>query len=183
MSYSWKDVAEGWCVPRRDFVGCEVAVLPPFAPFEKLTQENQSYSIDQFASLALQDHPGFRVHLLKSKKPEVRSSAVLIADGQRVGFVTRKTAGCDVIALAPEQCGKGLAAPLLLITRALRANLQISMVTDIKRATKVLFCGGSYSDAGLAATRAAHRQAVRQAIEAGNPVPDEVPQAYPEFTH
>lgn len=181
MSYSWKDVAEGWCVPLRDFVGCEEAVLPAFDPFERLAREDQSFSIDQFASAALPNHPGYRVHLLKSRQAEVRMSAVLVLNGQRVGFITRKPEGCDVIALAHELCGKGLAAQLLLVTRTLRANLKIAQVEGVAQASKTLFCGGSYSVAGLATTRAAHRLAVRLALDADKPVPAEVLADYPQF--
>jgi GNAT superfamily N-acetyltransferase len=181
MSYSWKDVAEGWCVPLRDFVGCEEAALPSFDPFERLTAENQSFSVDPFAVVRFTDLPGYSAHLLKSRLPEARLSSVLVNQGVRVGYVTRQAAGCDVICLAPELHGKGLASRLLAATRQLRATLKILPVGDLRAASKQLFCGGSYSKAGLAATRSAHRAAVKRALEAGKPVPSEVLADYPEF--
>ena len=181
MSYSWKDVAEGWCVPLRDFVGCEVAVLPPFAPFARLTKENQWFSVDPFAATRLLGASEFSVHLLKSKVPDVRMSTVLMKQGVRVGFVTRKKEGCDIICLAPELHGKGLSTRLLMATRQLRASYQIAPVKEVRTASRQLFCGGSYSEAGLAATRATHREAVRWGLENGKPVSPEVLADYPEF--
>jgi hypothetical protein len=181
VSYSWKDVAEGWCVPLRDFVGCEEAVLPPFDPFEQLTAENRSFSVDPFAVVRFSDLPGYSVHLLKSRVPEARMSSVLVKQGVRVGYVTRKAAGCDVICLASELHGKGLASRLLLATRQLRSSLKIVPVDDLRVASKQLFCGGSYSTAGLATTKAAHRDAVRRALKAGKSVPAQVLLEYPEF--
>ena len=182
MSYSWKDISEGWCVPLRDFVGCEEAILCPFDPFERLVNDNEWLSVDPFVATKLPGLPEFSVHLLKSRVPHLRMSAVMVNRGVRVGYVTRRAAGCDVICVAPEFRGKGIAQRLLLTTRELRASLEYKPIESLRLASKHLFCGGSYSTAGLATARSAHREAVRCALARGKAVPEEVLADYPELS-
>lgn len=180
MPYSWKEVAEAWCIPLDDFLGTRDAKLADFDPFERLKKENQSFSIDQFAAVKLLGAPELTLHLLKSSVPHVRLTAVLLNDGCRAGFVARRQEGCDLVSLAPELRGNGLSAEMLLATRVLRASRKFSDVPDLRHASKQLFCGGSYSVAGLASARAAHQLAVIRGLARGNAIPPEVLADYPQ---
>jgi hypothetical protein len=181
MPYSWKEVAEAWCVTLDDFLGTRNATLPDFEPFEYLKRETQSLSIDRFAAVKLPGHSGLTVHLLKSRIPHIRMVAVLQQGDSRVGFVARRQEGCDLVTLARELRGNGLSADFLLATRVLRASLKFSEVPQIHLASKQLFCGGCYSAAGLASARAAHRVAVLRALAQGKAVPREVLADYPNL--
>jgi hypothetical protein len=181
MPYSWKEVAEAWCVTLDDFLGTRNVTLPDFEPFEYLKKENQWLSIDPFAAVKLPGESGLTVHLLKSRIPHIRLVTVLQNGNSRVGFVARRQEGCDLVTLAPELRGNGLSADLLLATRALRASLKYSEVPQLRLASKQLFCGGSYSAAGLASARAAHRLAVLRALAKGKAVPTEVLADYPHL--
>ncbi|CAB3749668.1 hypothetical protein LMG29542_01065 [Paraburkholderia humisilvae] len=171
MPYSWKEVAEAWCVTLDDFLGTHGSSLADFDPFERISREVQWFSIDPFAAAPLPGESGLTVHLLKSTAPHLRLTSVLMKDGARAGFVARRQEGCDIVSLAPDLRGKGLSPDLLLATRVLRATLKYSDVMDLRSASKQLFCGGSYSCAGLASARAAHRLAVTRAVAKGKAIP------------
>jgi hypothetical protein len=180
MPYSWKEVAEAWCVTLDDFLGTHEATLVDFEPFERLKKETRWLSIDPFAAIKLPDASGLTVHLLKSSAPHFRSTTVLLKDGARVGFVARRQEGCDLVCLAPGLRGNGVSADLLLATRLLRASLKFSDVPDLRDASKQLFCGGSYSVAGLASARATHRRAVMRALALGKAIP---PAVLADYSH
>jgi hypothetical protein len=182
MPYSWKEVAEAWCVTLDDFLGTRHATLPDFEPFEYLKKETQWLSIDPFAAIKLPGESGLTVHLSKSRIPHIRLVAVLRRGDERVGFVARRQEGCDLVSLAPELRGNGFSADLLLATRVLRASLKFSEVPQLNLASKQLFCGGCYSAAGLASARAAHRLAVMRALAKGKAVPPEVLADYPNLS-
>jgi hypothetical protein len=181
MPYSWKEVAEAWCVTLDDFLGTRNAILPDFEPFEHVKKEIQWLAVDPFAAIRLPGESGLTVHLLKSRVPHIRQVAVLRKGESRVGFVARRQEGCDLLTLAPELRGYGFSADLLLATRALRASLKIAEVPQLQLASKQLFCGGCYSPAGLASARAAHRLAVLRALAAGKAVPPQVLADYPHL--
>jgi hypothetical protein len=63
---------------------------------------------------------------------------------------------------------------MLLATRLLRATRQVMDVPDLRCASAQLFCGGSYSAAGLGCARAAHRMAVMRGLASGKPIPQSV---------
>src|ERR1700754_3724832 len=123
MHLSWEDVALGWPVTLADFVGTQQAMLPDFDPFDRLCGEYRNFSLDPFAALNVSDD-GLRLHLLKSTLAPNRLTAVLVDGHQRVGYVARRPEGCDVVSLAAHLRSRGLAAPLLLGARRLRARLQ-----------------------------------------------------------
>jgi hypothetical protein len=179
MQLSWQDMAEGWPVTLADFLGADEATLPDFEPFDRLTADYRGLSLDPFAVVRVPELEGLRIHLLKSTLPHCRQTAVLVEGGERVGYVARHPAGCDVVSLAPRLRSHGLAVPLILGARSLRARLQYAAIVDLRLASKTLFCGGSYSPAGLASVRAAHRVAVARALRAGKPVRLEVLDAWP----
>jgi hypothetical protein len=174
MPYSWKEVAEGWCVSLNDFLGTREVRLADFDPFERLMREHQRFSIDRFAAARLPCDSGLTLHLLKSDLAHIRLTTVLLSGTSRVGFVARKPEGCDVVSLAPEWRGYGLSAPMLLATRMLRASRQVMDVPDLRCASAQLFCGGSYSSAGLGCAQAAHRLAVMRGLASGKPIPQAV---------
>ncbi|TDY51569.1 hypothetical protein BX592_107137 [Paraburkholderia rhizosphaerae] len=142
-----------------------------FDPFERINKDVQRFSIDPFAAIQLPGQSGLTAHLLKSTVPHVRLTSVLMKDGRRAGFVARRPEGCDLVSLEPDLRGKGLSPELLLATRVLRASLKYSDVVDLQRASKQLFCGGSYSVAGLASARAAHRLAVMRGVSRRQAIP------------
>ncbi|GAB7527299.1 hypothetical protein [Paraburkholderia sp. 2C] len=181
MPYSWKEVAEAWCVTLDDFLGARNAILPDFEPFEYVKKETQWLPLDPFAAIRLPGESGLTVHLVKSRVPHIRMVAVLRQGDTRVGFVARRQEGCDLLTLAPELRGNGLSADLLLATRVLRASLTFSDVPPLHLASKQLFCGGCYSVAGLASARAAHRLAVLRALATGKAVPPGVLADYPHL--
>jgi hypothetical protein len=135
--------------------------------------------VDPFASMRFPGVDGLTIYQLKSTLPHHRATVVLVNSiGVRVGFIARHPAGCDVVSLAPDMRAQGLSAEFVLAARALRARTKHAEISDLRLASTELFCGGSYSVAGLACVRAAHRAAIAKALRHGKPVPDNVLRDY-----
>jgi hypothetical protein len=176
MSVTWNAIAEGWHVTLSEFLGKRtIATLPVFDPFHRLEVAYQWYSLDVSSALSLLGHSGFKAMRVKSRTALERDTVVLVAEGgQRVGFIARHPEGCDTVSLHESIRGQGLSAPFILAAMQLRAASRFAPIDDVAKATRELFNGGSYSDAGFASVCAAHRLAVSRAVALRRPVPQRV---------
>jgi hypothetical protein len=178
---TWPIVAEAWQLTRLEFLGADGPSFPDFDPFADLLDASRWKSLDRFANIALPSHPGYSCMLLKSTNVRLRLTSVLVQQEQRVGFICRYPEGCDVISLEPRVRGRGLAAPFILATMALRSRLYYQPIVAIQKATRGLFWGGRYTKVGFRAVAAAHRLAVQRAVARGRPVSEAVLADYPEL--
>jgi hypothetical protein len=178
---TWPIVAEAWQLTRLEFLGTDAPTFPEFDPFAFLFDGCRWHSLDRFASLALPSHPGFSCTLIRSRDVRMRLTSALVHQDRRVGFICRYPEGCDVISLDSTVRGKNLAAPFILATMALRSRLYYRPITSIQKATRALFWGGRYTEAGFCAVAAAHRLAVQRAWARGRPVSDAVMADYPDL--
>lgn len=152
--------------PFERWLGAGVSKLPPFEPFGRLSADFRKLSTDPFAEKDLGE--GLKVRLFKSRIEEERFSAVLLRGEARIGFVGRHPAGCDLLAVAPDERGKGLASKMLRAAVELRVRLIPEGLSE-DAALRRLYNGGSYSEAGLGCLRQAVRESEAEFAASSKP--------------
>ncbi|GAB3645059.1 hypothetical protein [Ramlibacter alkalitolerans] len=180
----WKALAELWRIPLPQFLGPNPRTnsLQPDAFDQEHDWRLARPALTTAVLLPGQDCIAALGTLQGPGSPE-GMTCLLVEGLTPIGVLYRNEFGVDSLMLAPSHQGRGLSADFLLLALRLRAErcLQEKPFVHSVLDRPVLFEGGGFTEAGLAACKAAHRLAVERAVERGEAVPATVLSDYPQF--